>query len=249
MRIYSISLLFLMTAIAAIEPQSSNGSLRIKLSTTTDQTLANVPVQIWLEPLDSINKVRRISLVTDRSSSLLIEHLPAAAYRLRLEPKGFDDYLVNEINIQAGENTTIEGTVEPVEELPIVRLSDDQVLKFVVACQESASSKTGTDRITFEDTRKWAELWSQFKLPPPDVDFKKWRVLASIRRSNQTGAAERIRRITYNPERKVTRIRFDSPPQPLIRQPAFSCDAEFVLIPPRAGELAFSFTTGQSVQR
>jgi hypothetical protein len=222
----------------------STGSLRLKF-TSSARPVGKLPVRIQLQSLTSLPRAHETRLTLDDSGVASI-NLPPAAYAVHVETTGFDDYSLDRVNIQAGESTTIEATVEPVEELPIIRLPDEQLMKFVVACQVSSSAKVGSDRLIFRNSRQWTELWSQFKLTPPDVDFKKWTTVASITRSNETGAVDRMRRITYNPKQKVTRIRFDSPPQRLIRQPAFSCDADFVLIPHRAGDVAFSFTTGQS---
>jgi hypothetical protein len=96
-------------------------------------------------------------------------------------------------------------------------------------------------KYSFENQQQWTALWSQLNLAAPPVDFQKRRVVAFIDRNfHELGGPPKTRRITYNPTRKVTRIRRDSSGIPAeIRVPIATCTAEFLLIPPRAGDVAY----------
>jgi hypothetical protein len=181
-----------------------------------------------------------IQTTTDSSGFVSVEELPALPVKILLEAIGFDDYST-EVNIKAGEVTTVTARLEPVEEMAFQRLSAEQARTFSQACRQREFLNVQFPRASFENEQQWTALWSGLKLAAPPVDFQKWRVVALItRNSNELGGPPKIRRVTYNPTRTATRVRRASSGIPAeIRVPIETCTAEFVLIPPRPGDVTF----------
>ncbi len=174
--------------------------------------------------------------MTDSSGVLLIKELPVAKVTIHLEIAGLDDYSADVI-LKAGETTTVATQLEPVEDIPLVRLPDVHAREFSQACRQRDFRNT---RSTFESAKEWTALWSELKLSAPTVNFNRWRIVAYITRSSESGDENRIRRITYNPARKVIRVRRNFYNLNLeFRLPVISCTADFVLIPHRDGEVVF----------
>jgi hypothetical protein len=234
MRLHSLLLLFLTIPIAG--SQSSHGSLRLQLSHGPDRPLQKVPVSIRFESSSGLRYPLEVQSMTDSSGVLLIEELPVAKVTIHLEIAGLDDYSADVI-LKAGETTTVATQLEPVEDIPLVRLPDVHAREFSQACRQRDFRNT---RSTFESAKEWTALWSELKLSAPTVNFNRWRIVAYITRSSESGDENRIRRITYNPARKVIRVRRNFYNLNLeFRLPVISCTADFVLIPHRDGEVVF----------
>lgn len=238
MKFYSVILLFL--TLTVVGPQSSTGSLRVQFITSANQPLQKAAVRIRFQTSSPRRYPIYIQTTTDSSGFVFIQELPALPVKIHLEAAGFDDYSAD-VNIKAGETTTVAARLEPVEELAFERLSAEQARIFSQACTQSEFLNVQFPRYSFENEQQWTALWSELRLAAPPVDFQKWRVVALItRNSNEVGGPPKTRRITYNPARKLTRIRRDSSGIPAeIRLPIETCAAEFVLIPPRAGDVTF----------
>lgn len=145
------------------------------------------------------------------------------------------------MNIKNGETTTATVHLEPVEELAFERLPAEQARTFGQACTEPEFLKVQFPRYSFDNEQEWTALWASLKLTAPPVDFQKWRAVALITRNSwELGGPPVTRRITYNPTGKVTRIRRDSSKiRAEILMPIETCTAEFILIPPRPGDVTF----------
>ena len=232
-------LILLCVTITVAGPQSSMGSLRLQLTTATKQPLQNAAVRVRFETSNPVQYPLESQLTTDNSGSIRFQELPAASVRIHLETIGFDDYSTD-VTIKAGETITVAAQLEQVEELPFERLSDEQAQTFVQACKQSEFRNAPLNRNSFENKQQWTAFWSELKLAAPSVDFKKQRVIALIARTGDSGVRPKTRRITYNPTRKVIRVRREFPAvQPNFRLPIITCTAEFLLIPPRAGDVIY----------
>lgn len=238
MKLYSVLLLFL--TLTVVGPQSSHGSLRVQFTNATNQPLQKAAVRIRFETSSPRRYPLWIQTTTDSSGFVFVPELLALPVKIHLEAAGFDDHSAD-VNIKAGEVTTVTARLEPVEELAFERLPAEQARTFSQACTQREFLNVQFPRYSFENEQQWTALWSGLKLAAPPVDFQKWRVVALIsRNSNELGGPPKIRRVTYNPTRKVTRVRRDSSGIPAeILVPIETCAAEFVLIPPRAGDVTF----------
>lgn len=236
MKFHSVILMFL--TLTVVGPQSSTGSLRVQFITSANQPMQKAAVRIRFQTSSPRRYPIYIQTTTDSSGFVFIQELPALPVKVHLEAAGFDDYSAD-VNIKAGETTTVAARVEPVEELAFERLSDEQARTFSQACTQREFLNVQFPRYNFENEQQWTALWSGLKLVAPSVDFKKWRVVALIDRNNhERGGPPKTRRITYTPTSKVTRIRRDS--SGITAEfwvPIETCAAEFLLIPPRAGDV------------
>ncbi len=231
--------ILLIGTITVAGPHSSTGSLRVQFTTGANQPLPKAAVRIRFETPNPHRYPSETHLTTDSSGSVVIENLPASGVRIQFETIGFDDYSAD-VTIKAGQTTTVAAHLEPVEELRFER-SDEQARTLIQACTQSEFQKIKFDRYSFENEQQWTAFWSELKLAAPPVDFKKWRVIALITRSSDSGIRPKTRRITYNPTKKVIRIRRDFPGLTSdFRLTVISCAAEFLLIPPRAGDVMYN---------
>jgi len=202
MKLSSVILLFL--TLTVVGPQSSTGSLRVQFMTSANQPLQKAAVRIQFETSSPRRYPLEIQTTTDSLGFILVPELPVLPVKIHLEARGFDDYSAD-VNIKAGEITTVTARLEPVEELAFEKLAAEQARTFSQACRESEFLNVRFPRYSFENEQQWTELWSGLKLAAPPVDFQKWRVVAFItRNSNELGGPPKTRRITYNPTQKAT---------------------------------------------
>jgi hypothetical protein len=234
-RVYSIVLLFMMVTFGIAGQRPSTGSLEMKLS-SSGKPLEKRTVQLRFENSYGLGSPFQTQLTTDNSGFARMNLYPGS-YRIHLEAKEVDEYSFD-ATVKEGETSTVEVPLEPVEEIEFVRLPKEQIAKMQEACHRSEFWDVKVP-YSFDNEQQWADSWSAFKLAAPEVDFKKWRVLAWVSLSNYVQAQRWVRRVTYNPKNKVIRARLNQIPRSEISLPAFSCVAEFVLIPARAGHVQF----------
>lgn len=187
-------------------------------------------------------------LTTDSAGLALFNLLPAT-YTIQMETIGFDDYSLKNVVVKVGETTAVQANLDAVDELPFVRLPEMQIYDFMQACKQAEFWKVQLKKYSFENDREWTTLWSEFKLPTPVIDFRKWRVLAWMRRSGQSQPPFRISRVTFNPKQKVLHARFDRRENfGDARLQVLTCVAEFVLIPTSAESAGVPVIIGPRVR-
>lgn len=241
MRVISIILTLLISTTAAAGSQSFYGSLRLKLNTSSNQPLKKVAVTIRLKSDTTFPHPLGASMQTDDSGFAVVQHLPRANYWIQLETAEFGDYSWDRVAVKSGEVTEVAARLDIVEELPFVRLESEETVKLKQACKQSELLQKFLGRLHVDDEQRWTELWAEYKLLAPSVDFKKWRAFVTILRTSSSYPIEKIIRVTYNPTQKLTRIRFESiyrPPHSL-HTLDITCKVDVVLIPRRTGDFHF----------